>query len=225
MTNIESQDYARLSIDRPATYRIRIKGDLEKRWSDRMGGMRISQHTQDDASIVTSLEGQLVDQAALFGVLVALYNMRLPLISVECLDTTREDGNPLMKVRVEQKANYLEFIVTGVQNDVQTPEPLETVLNSCQLAGLDRVLVDFRGLTGGNRDDPEIGYAQGVGQRYQEYLVVGGSPLRIAVVGKEEMIEAWKQSEEIVRGYDLDAFVTSDYEEAIAWLRSETKGS
>ena len=94
---------------------------------------------------MTTLEGQLVDQAALFGVLVALYNMRLPLISVECLDTKREDESSLMKVRLEQKANYLEFIVTGVEDALQTPEPLETVLNSCKLAGLSRALVDYRG--------------------------------------------------------------------------------
>jgi hypothetical protein len=220
MTIMESKNSSQISIDQPAQYRICVTGELEGRWSDRLGGMQIRGQTQGDGSIVTTLEGKLVDQAALFGVLVALYNMRLPLISVECLDTNREDESSLVKVKIEQKVNYLEFIFTGVQNAIQTPEPLETVLNSCKLAGLYRVLVDYRGLTGGNRGDPEAGYAQGVGRLYQEYLATGDLPLRIAVVGKEEMIEAWKQSEEIVRGYGLEALVTGDYEEAIAWLNS-----
>ena len=212
---------ALLSIDQPAVYRIRIHGELEAHLSDRLGGVQINRHSQDDNSIVTSLEGQLVDQAALFGVLVALYNMRLPLISVECLESTRKEG-PLMKVRVAQKADYMEFIVSGVQSDLPITEPLETILNSCELAKLYRVLVDFRGLAGGDKEIPEIEYAQCVGQEYQNHLDAGGTPIKVAVVGKEEMIEAWKQSEEIVQAYGLEVLVTGNYEEAIAWLGRKT---
>jgi len=224
MTSKKSQSYARLSIDQPAIYRIRIRGKLDNRMSDRMGGMRISHQTQDDGLIVTILEGQLLDQAALFGVLVALYNLRLPLISVECTDDDKDDSHSLIKVKVEQKTDYLEFIVTGVQNDLPIPEPLETVLNSCELAGLSRVLVDFRGLMGGDKENPEIEYVQGVGQGYQDYLEAGGTPIKVAVVGKEEMTEAWKQSEEMARDYGLNVFITGDYEEALAWLRIDKKG-
>jgi hypothetical protein len=35
--------------------------------------------------VITSLQGTLIDQAALFGVLMALYDSRLPLLSVEFL--------------------------------------------------------------------------------------------------------------------------------------------
>jgi len=223
MKNKENKTYARLSIDQEALYRIRIHGELEEQLSDRMGGMQINQQMQEDGSIVTILEGQLLDQAALFGVLVALYNLRLPLISVECLEPDQEDEDSLMKVKVEQRVDFIEFIVSGIQRDLPTPEPLETVLNSCKLAGLYRVLVDFRGLEGGDRENPETGYAKGVGQGYQDYLDAGGTPIKVAVVGKEEMIEAWKKSEKIVQDLGLDAFVTSDYEDAINWLRSDRK--
>ena len=221
MTNKESTKYDQLSIDQPAQYRIRIRGKLDEHMSDRLSGMRISHQTQEDGPIVSTLEGQLVDQAALFGVLVSLYNMRLPLISVECTENDKNEGDSLIKVRVEQKTDYLEFIVSGVQSVLPIPEPLETVLNSCELAGLYRVLVDFRGLEGGDEENPEIEYAQGVGQGYQDYLDAGGTPIKAVVVGKEEMIRAWKQSEEIAQGYSLKTFVSNDYEEAVAWLRSE----
>jgi len=221
MTSKKSQIYDQLSIDQPAQYRIRIKGELDERMSDRMSGLQISHQTQEDGSIVTILDGQLLDQAALFGVLVALYNLRLPLISVECTDDDKSDSDSFIKVRVEQKADRLEFIATGVQEALQTPDPIETVLNSCELAGVYRVLVDYRGLTGGDMGDTQAGYARGVGEVYQDYLAAGGTPVKVAVVGKEKMTQAWKQSEELVRSYGLEVFVTSDYEEAIAWLKSE----
>lgn len=224
MASKENKSYAQLSIDQPAHYRIRIKGELEVNWSDRLGGMKVDKQTQEDGSIVSILEGQLVDQAALFGVLVALYNMRLPLIAVECLDIERDDENPLLKVRVEQRPDYLEFIVSGVQDAVSIPEPLETILNSCELAGQYRVLVDFRGLTGGDNQGPVIEYAKGVIREYQEYLNMGGKPLKVAVLGRGDAMEAWKVGEGIVRGHGLEALMSTDYEEAVAWLKSDKNG-
>ena len=72
-----------LEFHTPATYRIRVKGHLEDSWSDRLGGMTIevSKHSEDARE--TTLVGRLADQAALFGVLNALYGLHLPLLSVE----------------------------------------------------------------------------------------------------------------------------------------------
>ena len=77
-----------LNLDTPATYRIRVKGYLDSSWTDRLGGLTITPISQGDEQMITNLSGQLLDQAALFGVLVALYDMRLPLISVDCLEVT-----------------------------------------------------------------------------------------------------------------------------------------
>ena len=41
---------------------------------------------------VITLTGRLADQAALFGALNALYNMRMPLLSVEYLGVSRKKG-------------------------------------------------------------------------------------------------------------------------------------
>ena len=78
-----------LKIDQPATYCILVAGYLDKNWSNRLGGLTISIDTEDDDKLITMLSGVLMDQAALFGVLKALYDMRLPLLSVECLETNR----------------------------------------------------------------------------------------------------------------------------------------
>lgn len=75
-----------LKNDTPATYRICVGGYLDPYWSDRLGGLTITPKSQEDEEVVTTLSGQLVDQAALFGVLIGLYDMRLPLISVDWLE-------------------------------------------------------------------------------------------------------------------------------------------
>jgi hypothetical protein len=73
----------RLSLHKPATYRIRVQGQLEGSWSLRLGGMAISTTITPDQGPVTTMEGELLDQAALAGVLDVLYSLCLPVISVE----------------------------------------------------------------------------------------------------------------------------------------------
>ena len=80
--------YQGLHLDRPARYRIRVKGYLDGSWSDRLGGMSITTTAHEDETPVTTLVGRLVDQAALIGVLNALYDYHYPLLSVEYLGST-----------------------------------------------------------------------------------------------------------------------------------------
>jgi len=73
----------RVRRDMPATYRIRIQGYLDESWSGQLGGMAISTAQSGDEAPVTTLEGELVDQAALAGVLGMVYDLGCPLLSVE----------------------------------------------------------------------------------------------------------------------------------------------
>ena len=74
------------AFDRPGTYSIRVLGFVDESWSERLAGMRISTVSLDDKGPVTTLVGSVVDQAALSGVLNTLYDLHLPLLSVENLD-------------------------------------------------------------------------------------------------------------------------------------------
>jgi hypothetical protein len=79
----------------PAEYKISVIGFLDENMSDRLGGLAILNTNPDqcaDAPIVT-LTGKLTDQAALFGVLNSLYNMRMPLLAVECLSVEKLKGD------------------------------------------------------------------------------------------------------------------------------------
>lgn len=82
--NIYTPKGYELTIDKPAMYCIRVVGYLDENWSDRLGGLKIYSPSQEGKTAVTTLTGQVIDQAALFGVLKALYDLRMPLISVVC---------------------------------------------------------------------------------------------------------------------------------------------
>lgn len=73
-------------IDSPSRYRISIQGVLSAEWSDRLGGLRIVTFESEDSDPVTVLSGDVIDQAALLGVLNALYDLRYPLLSVQRLE-------------------------------------------------------------------------------------------------------------------------------------------
>ncbi len=80
------QHRAKLVLDKPATYRIVLQGNLEKGWSDYAGGLTISTRQDENQNPITILVGQVKDQAMLMGILTNVYNWHhLPLLSVECI--------------------------------------------------------------------------------------------------------------------------------------------
>ena len=76
---------SRSGFDSPATYRIGVEGRVPARWSDRLEGMIITERSPEAESPVTTLLGELADQAALEGVLNTLFALHLPVVSVERL--------------------------------------------------------------------------------------------------------------------------------------------
>ena len=59
-------------------YQIRIRGHLDDHWSEWLGGLTFAHHPDG----TTTLSGEIVDRAALYGVLNKLEDMGLTLISV-----------------------------------------------------------------------------------------------------------------------------------------------
>ena len=59
-------------------YEIRIRGHLDEQWADWFGGLTITLEEGGD----TLLTGQVVDQAALFGLLRKVSDLGMPLLSV-----------------------------------------------------------------------------------------------------------------------------------------------
>lgn len=65
----------------PARYRIRIVGRLGPEWAAHFGGLALTWEEPD----VTVLTGQIIDQAALHGILNAIRDLCLPLLEVRRL--------------------------------------------------------------------------------------------------------------------------------------------
>ena len=63
-----------------------MQGRIPARWSDRLEGMTITEGSPEAEPPVTTLLGELSDQAALAGVLNTLYELHLPVLTVERQD-------------------------------------------------------------------------------------------------------------------------------------------
>jgi hypothetical protein len=75
-----------IRMDLPLQYRIQVAGAIDKTWFDYYDNMYLESVTEEEGKRpLTTLTGQVTDQAALMGMLNLLYDMQLPLLSVECL--------------------------------------------------------------------------------------------------------------------------------------------
>lgn len=72
-----------LLFDRPGRYRIRVQGELDASWSGRLCDLTVTVKRPASRRPVTTLTGEMRDQAALIGVLSALYDLGYPLLKVE----------------------------------------------------------------------------------------------------------------------------------------------
>ena len=81
----EKLDWSKFNLGSSGVYEITVLGYLDDSWSNQLGGIAIRNATTDQETPITILHGELVDQAALFGVLNSLYGLGFPLLSVECV--------------------------------------------------------------------------------------------------------------------------------------------
>ena len=72
----------KLSLDQPVLYKITVPGNLENRFLDWNGGLKITINNLDVENPTTTISIK-VDQAGLQGFLRYLYSLGLPLISVK----------------------------------------------------------------------------------------------------------------------------------------------
>ena len=83
----QPEDRKSFLFNRPGNYRIRVLGALDKSWSERLGGLRITACGQkEQKGPVTELSGKVRDQAELARLLNSLYELHLTLASVEMLN-------------------------------------------------------------------------------------------------------------------------------------------
>jgi len=69
-------------FDKPALYRICVRGNLESKWSAWFDGLSISPQANDETVFI----GMVADQAALHGLLARVRDLGLPLMEVKRLE-------------------------------------------------------------------------------------------------------------------------------------------
>jgi hypothetical protein len=73
-------------VHKPAYYQIRIKGHLGEVSAQAFNGMQIVLQVNGE----TLLSGTVVDQAALFGILIRIRDLGIPLLSVVSMNNAKE---------------------------------------------------------------------------------------------------------------------------------------
>jgi len=90
---------SRFISENPVVYRIAVMGRLSPSLSGRLANMRIEpgprERGDDERSCITTLMGPLADQSQLSGVLNALFERRLTILTVEALseDSSMDSQN------------------------------------------------------------------------------------------------------------------------------------
>jgi NRPS condensation-like uncharacterized protein len=102
-------DEQKISLDRPATYHIRVPGELAAKqleWAGRIAG----RETGPGKLSVTTLAAT-VDQAGLIGLLRRLYAVGLPLLSVNHVGSDQQDTNRKMEdIMKENRTEAAHFL-------------------------------------------------------------------------------------------------------------------
>lgn len=79
-----------IARDEPVSYQIQVQGRLSQTWADYLGSMAVSVSGESEGA-VTTLSGQVMDQAALMGLLNGLYDLGFSLLSVEYQGDPRKE--------------------------------------------------------------------------------------------------------------------------------------
>ena len=86
MSNKPNQRY---ESTQPGVYQIRVKGHLGVEWADWFEGFVITREDNGDSILI----GQVVDQAALFGLIRKVRDLGIPLISINRVeDSVKKEG-------------------------------------------------------------------------------------------------------------------------------------
>ncbi len=72
--------------DKQATYQIRVKGNLDRKWSDWFDGFTVTPQANGE----TLMTGPVADQSALHGLLAKIRDLGLPLLSVNRVEIEGE---------------------------------------------------------------------------------------------------------------------------------------
>jgi hypothetical protein len=78
--------------EQPATYQIKVQGQLDERWADWFDGMTLTFESASNSSPITMLTGAVADQAKLRGILSKIWDLNLTVASVTRIESEKDDS-------------------------------------------------------------------------------------------------------------------------------------
>jgi hypothetical protein len=119
---------------------------------------------------------------------------------------------------VEQKTDYLLITVTGAFDIESAKESARRSLDLCQARKQSKALVDCRNATGSLSTVDRYDFATYVAELHARYALEHGAALRVAYVGNEPFIDPGRFGETVAMNRGALIKVTTDMNEALAWL-------
>jgi hypothetical protein len=121
-------------------------------------------------------------------------------------------------LRIEPQGTYLWAILTGRIGQAELQSSFLAVLDACVQQGVSKVLVDLRQATGGMSLGERYQWAAFAAEAHRAHVTAGNPPLRLAVLGSEELVDPQRFGESVARNRGMENKVTTDPAEAAAWL-------
>ena len=75
----------KLKLETPAIYQIVVQGNIDLSYSQNLSQFQINNEKIEGEADKTMLIGKVEDQATLSGILNTLYELHMPVLSVECI--------------------------------------------------------------------------------------------------------------------------------------------
>ena len=121
-------------------------------------------------------------------------------------------------VEVIQHKEYVEAIVSGEFDLQDAVDKFQVIIITCKIAGLSKVLIDFRELEGDILALQKIICSFQVIEQVKLYFESKSSDIQLAYLGKAPQVSSYKPGLEIAKMEGIQAIVTVDINEAYEWL-------
>jgi hypothetical protein len=83
----------KLSLCQPASYQIEVVGHLDVNKATWFEGLTLACGYGEDGTPITSITGEVLDQAALHGLLTVIRDLGLPLLAVNRITSVEENAS------------------------------------------------------------------------------------------------------------------------------------
>jgi len=123
-----------------------------------------------------------------------------------------------LELEVIQHKEYVEAIVSGEFDLQDAVDKFQNIIITCKIAGLSKVLIDYRELEGDILALQKIICSFQVIEQIKLYFESESRNIQFAYLGKAPQVSSYKPGLEIAKMEGIQAIVTVDINEAYEWL-------